>query len=416
MSNKTAPVVLTSLCLRYLLLLRTIAMGGQLAALTAAHLLLGADLPLGPMAAIIVPLALYTAVSWRQVNGGAAVTEQTILVQLLADTAALAILLYFTGGSWNPFVSLFLLPITVAAATLRPAYTWLLVLLAAACYTVLMFFHVNTLHWGHGGSPFSLHVWGMWLGFLLAAGVVAYFVAGIGATLRAHDRALAEARQLIALGTLAAGTAHELGTPLATVAVLAKELEHSHGDDATLIGDLRVLRGEIDRCKEILSRMADQTGQVRADAGHRVELDRYLNDLIEEWRALRPEARANLRLTGHKPAPSIIADRTLSQTLLNIFNNAADASPLNVDIEGVWDEQELRVLVRDRGPGVPEHIRGHLGEAFVTTKKTGMGLGLYLARSTLNRLGGQFTLNDSDGGRKGTTAEVRLPLKPLLAA
>lgn len=403
------------LCLRYLLLLRAVAMGGQVATLIAAHLTLAVELPVVAIAAVIVPLAAYTGLSWRRMARGHAVTEHSILLQLLIDIAALAVLLYFTGGSWNPFVSLFLLPITVAAATLRPAYTWLLVSLAACCYTVLMFFHVGTLHWVHGEDHFSLHVWGMWLGFLLSAGIVAYFVARIGATLRAHDRALAEARRIVAVGSLAAGAAHELGTPLATMAVIARELEHEHGEDAALVEGLRVLRGQIDRCKTILSRMNAQAGQAQADAGGRIELDRYLAELIEEWRALRPEAQVHVRLAGLRPAPPVIADRTLSQALMNVFNNAADASPQSVDIEGVWDAAELRVSVRDHGAGVPAAVRGHLGEAFVTTKPSGMGLGLYLARNTLARLGGRFSLSEC-ADHQGSTAEITLPLKPLLAA
>ncbi|MFO1436660.1 MAG: histidine kinase dimerization/phospho-acceptor domain-containing protein, partial [Gammaproteobacteria bacterium] len=290
-------VVLTSLCLRYLLLLRAFAMGCQVLALIVAHFLVDIPMPWKPILAVMLVMAVLTGHSWRMVSSGQAISEIVVLRQLFLDIAALAILLYYTGGSWNPFVSLFLLPITVAAATLRAAYTWMLVLCAAACYTLLMFFHENTLHWGHGDAHFALHLWGMWLGFLLSAGIVAYFVARIGATLRAHDRELASARQVMALGAMAAGAAHELGTPLATMAVVTREMELESHDTPALSDNLAVLRAQLDRCKQILGRIASHAGQSKAESGAATSIERYLGDVLSEWQSLRSEARVSTSLS-----------------------------------------------------------------------------------------------------------------------
>ncbi|HTT09101.1 MAG TPA: ATP-binding protein [Gammaproteobacteria bacterium] len=406
--------MLTSLCLRYLLLLRTFVMGVQIAALVAAHLLLHAPLPWLPITTVLITLAVITALSWRIVSTRRPVAESEVLLQLCIDIAALTTLLYFTGGSWNPFVSLFLLPITVAAATLRPAYTWMLVVCAAVSYTTLMFFHQHTLHWVHDDDHFSPHVWGMWFGFLLSAAVIAFFVARIGATLRTHDRELAQARQWLALGSLAAGTCHELGTPLSTMAVLAKDLQQERENDPKLVNGLRVLRGQIDRCKDILSRMSARTGQAQALSGGRMDIDRYLTQLIGEWRALRPGHEISVHLHGMQPPPCIIADRTLSQAIVNILHNAADASPGRVEIEGRWNGQELKVLVRDEGGGLPPGVAERIGRDFVTTKPQGMGMGLHLAHLALKRIGGELVLRDRDSGL-GVIAEISLPLAPLLA-
>lgn len=407
-------MLLTSLCLRYLLLLRALAMGCQVLALVAAHLIIDAPVPWMPIAIVMLLLGVITWRSWELVSSGRTVSEGVVVRQLCVDIVALAVLLYFTGGSWNPFVSLFLLPVTVAAATLRPAYTWFIVICSAACYTLLMFYHQQTLHWGHGDAHFAVHLWGMWLGFLLSAGIVAYFVARIGATLRAHDRELATARQMTALGAMAAGAAHELGTPLATMAVLARELELQCGDRPELIEDLGVLRAQLDRCKAILGRMAMQAGQTPADAGTAANLDQYLAGVIAEWRSLRPEASLTLTLDGAQPAPRIVTDRTLTQALMNVLNNAADASPQSVAVQAHWNASEMTMQVRDNGPGIAAAVRDGLGQAFVTSKPQGMGLGLYLARTTLGRFGGEVTLNDRrDGG--GVEAEIRLPLTGLLA-
>jgi len=407
-------VILTSLCLRYLLLLRAIAMGGQVLALIAVHLLSGTTIPWPPIAVVMGVLTVITLRSWRGMRAGQHITEAVVMRQLCVDIAALAMLLYFTGGSWNPFVSLFLLPITVAAATLRPAYTWLLVAAAAGCYTLLMFYHRQTLHWVHDGDHFALHLWGMWLGFLLSACIVAFFVARIGATLRAHDRELAGARQMMALGTLAAGAAHELGTPLGTMAVVTKELQHDLRDEQALREGLALLRTQVDRCKEILGRMAAQAGELRAEGGARTSVDRYLDAVIGEWRALRPEVQAMVKLDGPRPAPAIIADRTVTQALINVLNNAADASPANVEVAGHWDAEELKLEIRDRGAGVPPGLSGEIGKAFVTTKAEGMGLGLYIARTTLGRLGGNVELHNRSDGR-GAVATIDLPLARLSA-
>jgi two-component system sensor histidine kinase RegB len=408
--------------MRYLLILRVVAIGGQVIGLLAAHLLLHTPLPVIPISLTASLLAAFTFVSWRHLHGTPAISEPAFLLQLGVDVIALAILLYFTGGSFNPFVSLFLLPITVAAATLRPLYTWLLVGSAALCYTALMFFHLHTFPWMHENEHLSLHLWGMWFGFLFSAGIVAYFVARIGAALRAQDRALSlareralEAQQLVALGTLAAGTAHELGTPLATMAVLVEELEHDHANEGEVIDGLTLLRQQIDRCKQTLARMSAQAGQAQADAGRRLRLESFLEDLVREWRQLRPEVQLQMQLSGTQPSPEIIADRTLSQAIVNLLNNAADASPQHVEMLGQWDQRELRLRIRDQGEGLAPAIRPHLGTAFATTKPGGMGLGLYLARTTVEHLGGSVKLNPRGEGA-GIDTDVVLPLSDLKVA
>jgi two-component system sensor histidine kinase RegB len=412
-SVEKSSVVLTSLCLRYLLLLRAFAMSCQVLALVVAHFLFDIPLPWVPIVAVVLTMAALTVRSWRMVSSGRAISEIVVLRQLFLDIAALAILLYYTGGSWNPFVSLFLLPITVAAATLRAAYTWLLVLISAACYTLLMFFHQNTLHWGHGDAHFALHLWGMWLGFLLSAGIVAYFVARIGATLRAHDRELASARQVMALGAMAAGAAHELGTPLATMAVVTREME-LEGNASALTENLSVLRAQLDRCKQIVGRIASHAGQSKAESGAAATVEHYLADVLTEWQSLRPEAQVSTSLSGTQPPPRIVADRTLTQALMNVLNNAADASAANIEIDAHWNDSELRLRVGDRGTGLPGDFAEQLGEAFVSSKTNGMGLGLYLARTTLSRFGGELRLSNRPDGT-GAQANIRLPLAGLLA-
>jgi two-component system, sensor histidine kinase RegB len=414
----------TGLFLRYLLLLRTCALSGLILSLAAAYYILGIIPPIVPITSMIVALGAFTLVSWWRMKAGVPIPERTIRVQLLIDILALTVVLYFTGGSVNPFVSLFLLPVTVASATLRSNATWLIAAAAAFCYTGLMFIHLPAPQWGYvDHHHFAFHLWGMWFGFVLSAAIVAYFVARMGNTLRAHDQELARAReqalqanQLVALGALAAGTAHQLGTPLATMAILAKEMERELTAMPDLTQKLHLLRDEINRCKAILAQMASQAGQAKAEEGHLVTLDRYLEELLVEWRKLRPETLVKIRRVGPEPAPSIIADRTLTQAIINVLNNAADAAAKGVEIDAKWEHNQLTIEIRDDGPGLPASIRHHIGKPFFTTKPAGagMGLGLYLTQRTLDRLGGRLELSEA-ASIGGVCAKITLPLSMVLA-
>jgi two-component system sensor histidine kinase RegB len=273
----------------------------------------------------------------------------------------------------------------------------------------------------HAAGAFELHIWGMWYGFLLSAVLVALFVARIGTTLRAHDRALAEAReqavrneQWLALGTLAAGTAHELGTPLSTMAVISADLADELRDDPDLVEPLGVLRSQVDRCKGILSRMAMDAGELRADAGRRIALDDYLAALLAEWRAVRPSARVSAEWHGTDPAPQIVADRALTQAIHNILHNAADASPEAVEVQASWDATALNIEVYDHGAGLAQASENRIGAPLVSGKgdSGGLGLGLLLARTVLERLGGRVELSPRQPA--GVRARITLPLASLL--
>ena len=311
---------------------------------------------------------------------------------------------------------------TIATATLPPRLSWWVAGTAASCYTLLMFVPMPAAMAHHGGDAFAFHIWGMWYGFLLSAVLVTLFVARIGATLRDHGQALAEAgeravrdEQCLALGTLAAGTAHELGTPLSTMAVIAADLADEWQDTPDLAERLGVLRSQVERCKGILGRMAMDAGDLRADAGRRMALDAYLGELLDDWQALRPRVQVQAACSGPSPAPQIVAERALTQAIQNILNNAADASPQAVAVTAIWDATHLDVEVQDQGAGLAPSLAGRIGEPLgsASTGQGGLGLGLYLARTVLERLGGRVDL--SPGQPSGVRAHIRLPLAPILA-
>jgi len=405
--------------LRDVLLLRSIAWVVLLAALLLLYRVVGDETLPWPVWGVAAGIFLFTGASAWRLRRGAAVSERTFLQQLLVDLLGLALMLAWTGGSANPLASLLLLPVVVSAATLGLAGRWLTLGVAVGAYTALLFLHRPLPSSGDAAWDFQIHIWGMWLGFVVAAGLVASFVARIAWALREKDRALAALREsalrsdrLGALGALAAGTAHELATPLGTMAVTVGELQHDSGASESVRAGLALLRGQIARCKETLARMADDAGQVQAGSGRRVRLDAFLEDLVQRWAALRPDVPLRSRIDGARPAPLLVLDRSLDQALLTVFDNAADADPHGgVDFEGEWDRCALRLCVRDRGQGLAASVRPHLGRVVRSTKRGGLGLGLVLAEANLARLGGEIRLRDRPGG--GVRAEITLPLAPF---
>jgi len=367
------------------------------------------------------------------------VSDADLVGHLLLVIGVLTGLLYFSGGSTNPFVTLYLIPLSIAAAMLPAAYTWAVAGVTLVCYTFLLFVYLPlpqgpgsfallaTLfpgglpgslpgeHDAHGAqADFNLHVLGMWFNFALSAVLIAWFVARMAQSLRERDQRLAAAReealrneQLVALGTLAAGAAHELGTPLSTMAVLAKELERDHAGDSALVEDLRLLRAQTERCKAILTNLT-----ARAEVETHIPCEDYLRQLVEQWQLLRPQIEASSHFAGPQPAPELTVERTLDQALLNLLNNAADVSPQGIEFDGRWDVAQLTLEIRDRGPGISTEVAARVGEAFFTTKGPGggLGIGLFLANATIERFGGTVNLFNREGG--GACVRVTLPLRP----
>jgi two-component system sensor histidine kinase RegB len=341
-------------------------------------------------------------------------------LHLCADVALLTAALYFTGGATNPFVSLYLLPLIIAATVLPARHTWMMAGMTIAAYSALMFWYqpLGADH-AHHSSEFGLHVLGMWFNFLVSAGLIAFFVARMAASIRARDRLLAAARertlrdeQMVTLGTFAAGAAHELGTPLSTIAVVAKELERDFEGHAGFQADLALLRGQVEQCKRILTDLVGRTGRARAEGARPRSLDDLVQEAVERWQLLRPESRLRVSYSGTGPMPRLVLEETVTQALVNLLNNAADASPDEIEIECVWSAESVMLDIRDRGPGVTVEALNLAGRvAFSDKQGRGLGLGLLLANATIERLGGSVTLANRQGG--GGCTQVRLPTAAL---
>ena len=404
--------------LRRLLLLRLLVVLGPGVMLLWLHFGLTPPQPLPPwsIALFLGLIALaFLALSLRS-RHSTPVAAWELFAYLQFDVLALTVLLYFGGGASNPFVSLLLLPLIIAAALLPAGQVWAMAGATVAVYTALMFHYLPLpgMLSGHG-SGFHAHLWGMWLVFVISALLIAGFVARLAAALRQRDRQVARLRekalrdeQILALGMFAAGAAHELGTPLATIAVLAKELEREHGQDSPLGADLRTLRQQVEACKAILGDLL-RSADLSADRDAAQTLDVVLERTRDRWQLLRPWVPLRVDCAGPSPPPAVTAPQTIGQTLISLLNNAADACPEGVDLAGRWDARRVVIEIRDRGPGLPPEMESHLGEAFCSTKDGGTGVGLLLANATLERLGGQVSLTRDPRG--GTCTRIDLPAR-----
>jgi len=211
---------------------------------------------------------------------------------------------------------------------------------------------------------------------------------------------------------LATSAAHELGTPLATMAVISKELTQDYASQPALLQQLEILQKQVSRCKEILSSITRNAGQTRADAGQGYTLLEFLQEAIQRWRDTRPATELIVHMPNTAINPNIFMDRTLMQAMLNLLDNAADESPEQVLFDADWDEKILKIQIRDFGAGLSPEAKSKLGTPFFTSKiDQGMGLGVYLTQVTLARYDGTLSLNNHPDG--GVLTSVLLPLKNL---
>ena len=368
-------------------------------------------LPWLSLALTLVLSSLLCAFTALRLRFSLPVTELEYALQLACDLLIHSALLYYSGGSTNPFVSYYLVPLAIAAVTLPWIYSLALSGLALAAYSMMLvqFYPLDTLPMERD----KMQVYGMWLSIALAAAVITFFAARMAEELRRQEQLRADRRedslrdeQLLAVATQAAGAAHELGTPLATMSVLINEMRQDH-TDPQLQEDLAVLQDQVKLCKQTLQQLVRA-----AEANRRMNLETrevtaWVDEALDRWHLMRPETSYRFQRLGQGPAPSLAPPPDLTQALLNLLNNAADACPDDLEVSLDWDVQDIVISIRDRGPGVPVAIAESIGKPFFTTKGKGFGLGLFLSKASVTRAGGSVKLYSHEQG--GTLTELRLP-------
>jgi len=404
-----------------LLLIRATLIFCQLLLVLVSLFYDGIDLELPAMMVIITLYIVVNILSLLFLLRKKGLSEAAYFTQLLMDTLFLTLLLYFSGGYTNPFISLYLLLLIVVSSTMARKHAMLMGAITLVCYTFLVFFyHPLFVMNSHGETGFHAHLLGMWFNFVLSVGLIVFFIMRMMQSIQERDKILSELREksardshVLALGALAAGAAHELGTPLSTMSIVTHELACDYGEDEVITNQMQILKTEISRCKQVLSQLASHAGQLKAEGGRKQKLDDYLHEVLVHWQVERPLAAVRIVQDGsvedQSDVPELIVDATLTQTLSNLLNNAADASEACIDVRYGWDRKMLWIEVRDKGEGYPQHVLEHIGQVDISSKPTGSGLGLFLSCAVIERLGGDLILSNPASG--GACARIHLPLE-----
>ena len=375
--------------------------------------LLDIPVPQVPLLGIVAIAGLFNALAQWRLAGSRTATAGELFSHLLFDVGMLSAVVFLSGGAANPLVSLLLPPVAVAALTLPARCVAIVVAAAIAAYSLLMVYYVP-LPMPDATRATRLHLGGMWLIFVVSALMIGWIIVRTTRIIRQRDAELATAREqglrderVVAMGTLAAGAAHELGTPLGTMALLAGELAGDPDLSAAARDDLALLRQQIGVCKEIITGLSRRAGAERLENTPRQAADRWLNSLRQRWQAIRPQAGSRLIAASDGPVPDIVADPRLEQAVLNLLNNAANATATPLEIRLGWSTDTLCIDIRDHGPGFPPKVLAQGGQTSFPAHPRGSGVGLMLTRSAIEQLGGTLSLSNPDDG--GALARIELP-------
>jgi two-component system, sensor histidine kinase RegB len=433
--------------LKWLFILRNMMILGEVFLVIMFVYILDIRIPEQQLWLVIVAIIAFNTYTSMRLQTDDPVTELEIFSQICIDVFSIAALLYLTGGASNPITWVFLLPLIITAIMLPQAYAWYMVILTTSMYTILIAFNVplpsiephmpdagllhpmptfandemmQKAHEISDNHYYNLHMFGMWFGFVFSAGLVAFFVAELAKLLKHRERSLAEAREnalrderVVALGTLAASAAHDMGTPLGTIAIVVHELMQEFPAEhfPEFNEKMEILKNQTIRCKDALSLMSASAGEMRAESGRIMLLTDYIDNVIYQWRSHKPSAKLQFIIDPNVVADAkIIAERTLTHALINILNNAVEASDpeRGIEFHASWSNYEMALKIRDYGPGFPPEIVDFAGKHPVTSKNKGLGVGLFLTYSTINRMGGKIELINLEAG--GACVEISLPL------
>ena len=398
--------------LRTLVWLRWLAILGQTIAVTVVCFGLGFHMPLMLALAVILASALLNVVLALRFPMSHRLSDRLTALLLGADILQLAALLYLTGGLENPFAILFVAPVLVSAMALAPERTLALGVLAGCAVSALALSHMP-LPW-FANAPIDLpylYRLGFWTAIMLSlgfTGVYAWRIAKEGRdlaqALAATELVLAREQHLSQLDGLAAAAAHELGTPLATITLVAQELDRIVPKDGPMAEDVALLRDEVRRCRGILAKLTTLS-QTAAGPWALMSLHHLLEEVISPQRAF--DVRIETKLDGKGPEPSTRRNPGVIYGLGNLLDNALGFAVKTVIVEAAWNDAAVTVRIKDDGKGFPPDILSRVGEPYVTTRGadpeeleagSGLGLGLFIAKTLLERSGATFSASNLPQG------------------
>ncbi|WP_253194579.1 ATP-binding protein [Hydrogenophaga sp. A37] len=400
--------------------LRWLALFGQIATVEVAFHGMDIPIPLQPMLWVLAGLAAFNLLSQLRCRNQRPVTSVELLLTLLVDVGALTALLYLSGGATNPFVFLFLLQVILGAVLLPVWATWVMVGVTTLCFAGLALLALPLpLPLDHDRGLASPYTQGMLICFVLNAVLLVVFVTRIAGNLRERDTRLALLRQraaeedhVVRMGLLASGAAHELGTPLSTLAVILGDWQHlpHFSSEPELANDVAEMQAQVARCKSIVSGILLSAGEARGESSGETTVCAFLDQVVQAWRERRPGANLQYHNGFGRDLP-MVADSAIQQMIGNVLDNAHEASPGAVWFEARRENGLLTLTVWDQGPGFAPHLLPQIGKPYQSSKgHPGGGLGLFLVFNVARTLGGAVAVRNLDEGG----AQVRITL-PLLA-
>jgi len=411
-----------SLALPWLMKLRYGILGGLLALVFTASFISHVELPLGWLTIPIAVMLLSNILLNRLIMRIGA--RQALGWTLGIDVSCLTAVLALSGGPANPLTLLYLVLITLSALVLSKGWTWSIGALSVLGFAILFPFHVplpvlEGHHHMRMDEGFSIHLVGMWIAFVTAALLITIFISQVSQTLRTHEQEVRRLQELVnrheriaSVVTLAAGAAHELGTPLATIAIAARELESyaaEHLQDQIVGTDAKLIRNEVERCSSILRGMSAQGAECAGENPVSIRL----SDLLSHLKQRFPESQRNsIKTVANDHLEVILPVETTRQALTALVKNAIDASAKGqfVEVRGNCANDKISFIVRDLGTGMSPNTLNRIAEPFFTTKAPGQGIGLgtFLVRVFAENMKGNLAFESVEG--EGTTVSLEVPL------
>jgi two-component system sensor histidine kinase RegB len=399
-----------------LLSVRWIAIGGQLAALLLVDRGFKLELPLAPALAIVAASAIFNIILLALYSRPRRLADREAALHLAFDVLQLSGLLYFTGGLENPFSLLIIVPVTISATNLAGRSTVMLVLLAMAAITVLWHVHQPLPGFVRLDMIAPLHLAGIWAALMLGIPFTALYAWRVAhearkraAALAATQLALAREQKLSALGGLAAAAAHELGTPLGTISVVAKELARGFKGNPELADDLQILQEQAVRCREILESLSQAPEMTHDGLFATAPFSALVDEALAPFEHMDPGVTiTRLPPGGAGPAPRLPRQPEILHSLGNFIENAVDFARASVELRLDWTRDTITLIISDDGPGFPPDVLAQLGEPYVTRRVAlgpvterhhdGLGLGVFIAKTLLERTGAQLAFSNRPGG------------------
>lgn len=409
------------LSLQRLLLLRLLVAVLSILGTFAFHSISPLELPLTRLTIAVLCVTLSLLIGAWRLRKEVPISEPELFAQLLIDAAILIFILLATGGASNPLISYLLVLLAVGATILHQRYVNVFAVANIVVYTSFLLSELQAEHNDHMVENFQLHLVGMWVTFVVSAVLITLFVTRMAEAIRSRELTLANARenemrneQLVAIGTLAAGTAHALGTPLSTMSVLLSDLDKY--SDAELKGmsikeDISLLHQQVIRCKDSLNQLTRFYNKADRHSPYDGAITTFMEEIQDYIVNIHPHANVRFETQDSAQSVNIPYDLSLRHAVINLVENAIKAAKSQVSVISLVTkkpDQLIEIIIQDDGPGIPASVMENMGIPFISTRKDSMGLGIFLANAAIQRAAGEIEMFNLKSG--GAMSIIRLPL------